>query len=393
MNLASTWRQLRRCPPELLLLLVGATFADLGNGFFRLALPWYVYNETHAAGALAILMAAQYAAGAAGPLLGAAVDRHGSAAMLWAAALLQLVGAPAVAAWIAYGQPGLVGAAAAAFALSALVLLTQNAIAAAVQALTPEELRLPVNSLAALFFNVSWYLSPLLAGFAIAAAGVPAALLLDGASLLGLLPAAWRLPRLGRPASVPSWREAARAVFGARALVVVTAAFSFWNLTWGGVYALQLYFFRHRLHLGADAVGLLGTVAGVVPFAVGVVSPWILHRFPWRRVLGVTLGLSGLGMLLLPFTRSWAEATAAVGVVDGGISPVLTIAATLSQEVLPGAVYGRGYALLQLFGNLGLPFGSLLAGVLAGLLGVTGAMATLGLLTVAGALALLLLRV
>ncbi len=381
------WRAVLRVPAPLLWFLGGSSLSDLGNGFFRLALPWLVYDLTHSTAAMGVLAAVQYLPILLNPWAGELCDRYGPRSTLIWSSVVQMVLVLLVPLGTLTGTLSLPLLYAVTLALALGSVLTQSATSVLVKRATPVSARLGINSLAAMLFNLSWYVSPGLAGFVIARAGVNAALLVDGASFLCILVPVLFTPRQPKGLRAPrgDLRAAIRTFLAAKGLPAITAVFGIWNFTWGGVYALEVYFFRSSLHLGAAAVGLIGTLGGILPVVLGFLGPWLVRRAALDRLMALTLATSGIGMAALGATRGWVGATAAVNVMDGAIAPVLIAHATLAQETIPDAVYGQVYSISWVAAGGVLPLGALLAGLLGARIGTHWTMALFGAFTLLGA--------
>ncbi len=76
-------------------------------------------------------------------------------------------------------------------------------------------------------------------------------------------------------------------------------------------------------------------VSGALPVLLSLISPWIVERMRIDHLLALTLAFSGLGMVLLPFSRDFLAAAIAVGLLDGAYAPVTIVCTTLSQRAPP----------------------------------------------------------
>jgi len=378
------WRALADSPRALRGFLLGNAVGDLGNGFFRLALPWIVYDLTHSAAAMGVLAALAYVPSLFIPWMGRLVDRTSVRPVLVAAIGLQVVTLGGLGALLTAHAVTLAMVDAAAVLATAGNLLAWAAMQVVVQRLTPAHARLAVNGFTSILFNGSWYLSPALAGLVIGHWGVAAALYCNAAGLVAvLIPVAW-LPVLRPVGLEPASLKASWRVFvKAREVVAATGVFGFWGFTWGAVYALEVFFFRHQLNLGATMVGVVGMLAGVVPLALAVLGPYIVARFTLLALLSGSLLLSGLGMMGLAVSHTWYEATLAIGAVDGAASPVGIVVSTLAQQAIPAGWYGQVAAWQMLVETVGVPLASVAAGAAAAAVGAPTAIGLAGMLTVA----------
>ncbi len=379
------WQALRLCPRPVVTFLYGTFASDVGQGFFRLVLPWLVYNLKGTPEALGTLAAIQFLPGLLLPWLGAFVDRSDVRRVIAATSILQIVVTLATLLLFLSGQLSLWLIYLSAMLATGLGMLAYNAQNVLLRRATPEPARVSVNALSAIVFTVAWYISPGLAGPTISRLGIAWALGINALAYVFVLVPSLFLPHTA-PEAAPArgiavLRPAWAALRRAPSVLHITLVFAFWNFTWGGVYALEVFFFRSSLHWNAAEVGLVGMAAGLFPVALGIIGPFLAERLRIDHLLIATLGLSGLGMALLGFVHSPWAAIVAVGLLDGAVAPVSIIMATLSQRQVASAIYGRVSAMQSLVVNLPLPVGGALAGVLAQSLGIPVTFSLLGLVT------------
>ena len=378
------WRALSLSPKPVVFFLYGTFASDVGQGFFRLVLPWLVYNLKGTPEALGTLAAVQFLPGLLLPWLGAIVDRSDARRVIAGTSVLQIAVTVGTLALFATGHLTLDLIFLSAMLATGLGMVAYNAQNVLVRRTVPERARVSVNALSAIVFTVAWYVSPGLAGPTISGLGIAAALAINACAYVFVL-----IPSLFLPRTASDSAEDQGAVLGpawsalrkAPSVLHVTLVFAFWNFTWGGVYALEVFFFRSHLHWNATVVGLVSMAAGLVPVALGIVGPYLAERMRIDHLLIATLGLSGLGMAMLGYVHGIPGAVTAVGLLDGAVAPVSIVMSTLSQRQIASAVYGRVSALQSLVVNLPLPAGGALAGVLAQLWGIPVTFSLLGLLT------------
>ena len=379
------WRALQLCPRAVVVFLSGTFVSDVGQGFFRLVLPWLVYNLNGSAEALGTLAAVQFLPGLLLPWLGALVDRSDARKVIAAASLLQIAVTLGTLLLYLAGQLDIWLIDFAAMLATGLGMVAYNAQNVVVRRATPERARVSVNALSAIVFTVAWYVSPGLAGPTISRFGIAAALAVNAVAYIFVLVPALFLPRTaperGPDRGVAVLGPAWSALRKAPSVLHVTLVFALWNFTWGGVWALEIFFFRSSLHWSAAEVGVVGMAAGLVPVALGVVGPYLAERLRIDHLLMAALGLSAIGMVTLGLVHSVPAAIVAVGLLDGAVAPVSIVMATLSQRQIASVVYGRVSAMQSLIVNLPLPAGGALAGVLAQAFGIPATFSFLGLLT------------
>jgi len=378
------WSELKRVPGALLRYLGGRAVSDVGSGFYRLALPWAMYDATHSAALMGLLAAVEYVPVVGAPWFGVLADRLQSGRLSLLVAVAQAATALALAHlwWVhALDAPAVV---AGGLLLAALSWVSTAANAVVVRTLTPLSARLAVNSLNETLYNASYYVSPALGGLVIAHAGIgpalfwcAAAYLIRALTSVSISFSGYRSQPLASGAR-GILRDAWVAVRKVPVLSAVLLAVAVWNFTWGGAYALEVYLFRDNLHLNAVVVGLVGTVAGVVPMALSVSSPWIVRHLAAGWVVLLTLVLSGLGMMGLAASRNALAACGSVSAMDGAVGPESVVETMLMQQVVPREWYGRitGFALMAT--GVGFPAGALLAGLAAAAWGARWALLLMG---------------
>lgn len=385
----SGWSTLADSPTALRGFLLGNAVGDLGNGFFRLALPWLVYDLTGSAAALGVLAAVAYAPTLLMPWMGRLVDRTAVRSVLFVSLAVQGMSLATLGVLLNLHRLSLPMVDVGAILATGGGLMSWTATQVVVQRLTPAHARVAVNGFTSMLFNLSWYVSPAVAGLVIGHWGVAWALFVNALAMLTVMVPLFWLPALNpvqdRPTSLGApWRTFTRAT----SVLVGTLVSGFWNFTWGAVYALQVFFFRHQLHLDAETVGLVGMLAGVGPMVLAVLGPYLVQRLRTIVLLSGTLVLSGLGMLGLALTHNWWEATLAVGAIDGAAAPVGIVVSTLTQRTIPSELYGQVTAWQTLVEGVGVPLAGLLAGAVAVVLGAPATIAAAGVVTLSGGMLL-----
>ncbi len=388
------WKALTATPLSLRALLVGSAIGDFGNGFFRLALPWLVYNLTGSAAALGAMVALSYVPTLFLPAIGRLTDRLSVRWVLMVSLLVQLATLVVLALLLHYHHLPLWAADAGAFCAAGGGIGATAATEVAIQRLTPAPARIAVNGLWWMLFNVSWYVSPALAGFAIGRFGVEGALLANAAAVAVMIGPIFWLPRMGPVEPIPpllranSLSEPWIALRKARDVLSATIVYGYWTFTWVAVFALQVFVFRHRLHLTAPMVGVVGLVAGIAPMALAFMAPYIVPRIRIVWLLSMALWVSGTGMVVLALAHNWWTATIAVGLIDAVTAPVGIVVSTMAQRAIPTRLYGQVVGWQTVIQSGATPVASLLAGLAAVALGAGGAILAAAGLTLCGGLVL-----
>ncbi len=388
------WQALSSTPVSLRALLIGSAIGDFGNGFFRLALPWLVYNLTGSAAALGAMVALSYVPTLFLPFIGRLTDRMSVRRMLLASLVVQFATLAALAILLHQHRLSLYAADAGAFLATGGAIGATAATEVTIQRLTPAPARIAINGLWWMLFNISWYVSPALAGFAIGRFGVGGALVVNAVAVAGMMGPVFLLPRMDPVAPLPAVRGRASlgeplvALRQARDVFAATVVFGYWTFTWAAVFALQVFLFRHRLHLAAPMVGVVGLVAGIAPVILALTAPYILPRIRVVWLLSMALWVSGTGMVVLALAHNWWTATIAVGLIDAVTAPVGIVVSTLAQRAIPARLFGQVVGWQAVIQSGGTPVASLLAGIAAVAFGAGGAMLAAATLTLCGGLLL-----
>lgn len=392
-------RSLRHRP--FALLWTGQSVSRLGDSFYRIALAWWVLEETGSAAAMGTVLTLAFA-----PMLifllvgGVAVDRFRRPAVMLVCdlssavivgAVAALAAADALAVWHVYIASVLFGLVEAFFF---------PAYTAAVPELTPPELLPSANSLTSLSTQVSGIAGPALAAFVVGLGGTPLAFALDSATFL--LSAGFLLPLL-RPSQPPtpvSARSPALAelraglglVLSSPWLWLTIALFALVNVTASGPRAVALAFLVEReLGAGVQTLGWIQSAGAAGSLAAAF---WLGRRARLRRrgpgayaatiAAGLSLALMGLH-LGLPSALLGSLLNGAAFAVFG------LIWTNTLQELVPREKLGRVSSIDALGSFVLLPVGFAAAGWATDAIGPSSVFLLGGLLT-AGLAALGLLH-
>jgi MFS family permease len=385
--------------PALVRLLFGEFVSSIGDWLYLVAIMVVVYQVTADPVVLGIVGAARLV-----PFVvlavpaGMVADRYDRRRILLVTDVLRGLLMLVLAGLVAAGAP-VVGIIAVAILAACGSAFFGPAIGAYLPTVVADERDLgPANSLWATLDNLAYFIGPAVAGLLIAAGGLGWAFLLNAASfgmvavvLLTLPPgrpgaavaaeAHDRAEPQGRPdPEMISRRELLGRVAGP---LVVDAATS---LTGIGLSILLVMLAIDQLHAGPEAVGFLEAATGIGGVVAGVIAGWFVGRRLDVPLLGSAI-VAGVGLLVLSLTTSLSVALVVVGIAVGGVLIMDIVVTTLVQRQIPDALRGRAMGLMQMTGVSAALLGSLLAPVLAGWLGLTPVLATMGAALVLAALA------
>ena len=380
------------------LLWTGQTISRLGDSLYRIALAWWVLEETGSAAAMSTVLVVSSI-----PMLlfllvgGVVVDRLPRFRVLFASDVVNgvVVGAVAILAaadrleiWHVYLAGAIFGLAEAFFF---------PAYSASVPQVVPPESLPSANSLTGLSWQITGVIGPALGAALIAAGGTPAAFGLN--SLSFFISAAFLAPLLSialpRTADVRSplrdLRDGVAEVAARTWLWLSIAFFGLVNVVDAGPRNVALPFLIHD-HLGLE-VGALGAVTSSI--AVGSVAAAVFvgryHRLRRRGRLLYSCEVV-MGLMLILFGRlTWLPGLMAAAFVFGAGISTGSLAWTNSlQEMVPQERLGRVSSIDALGSFVFLPLGFAFAGMLTERIGPADVFVLGGSLVIGLSLAMLL---
>ncbi|MBM3570181.1 MAG: MFS transporter [Alphaproteobacteria bacterium] len=379
---------------------LGFTGSWTGDEITRVALVWYVYESTRSAEAVGWLMACFSGPVVIGGFLaGWALDRFERRRVMLIDALMRASVMAAIPVLQALGALDLWHAYVAALVYGLLYMIPLAGMPALVPAMVPADRIGTANAMEMLGYAIGSVVGPVVAGYAIARVGAPAAMWLDVASYLGFAFCLWRMSRIP-PAAAPAAPTArASAGFGPAAALVfrqpvllATTSMFFCSQIGIGMLAVWLPILSTEFLQGdAKLYGLLvGAEASGQLLGVLVVGALATEG---RLGLRICLAMMAAGVFLLAmmaFGRTvWVVALllAAHGSVR---SPLTVWAQTLRMAAIPPPLGGRTFALLRMVMQTGRPIGGAVGGHALATLGVLGSIgASAALVGLPGALGLL----
>jgi MFS family permease len=391
---------LRRLPGDrpFHLLLVGLAVSACGDWLYNVALLAFVYARTGSPTWLAATTAARVLPMiVVGPLGGVLADRYDRRALMLAADLVRALLMVALAAVAAFGLPVALAPVLAALAVTASTV-HPPALAASTARLVPGDDLPRANALRSAIGQGAIVVGPALGALVLAATSPAVAILANALTFLLSAVAIACVPagpvfapaRSGatRPTVLADVRAGARALRGAPVVVRLIAADVLCSVVYGFL-TVALVLVGRRLGAGEGGFGLLlgGYGAG------GIAGAFVAGRFSaaWRRTLGVALTLVAVPLFALGGAPSLAAALALAVVAGSGMVVAEVLAETALPTVLDDAVLARAYGFVLPAAVTGIAAGSLAAGPLIALLGLSGALAAMGA-TVLAAAALLVRR-
>jgi MFS family permease len=383
--------------PAFRRLLSSLAVSSIGDWLYNVALLAFVFERTGSPSWLAATTAVRVLPIVVlGPIGGVLADRHDRRALIIASDLVRAALMVMLAGVVVLGLPVVLApllAGAATLASS----VHPPAVAASTPRLVDAEHLQRANAARAAIGQAAIVVGPAL-GAGVLAVSSPAVAILGNAAtflasavLVATIPSgpAFRPSREDATADlVGELRAGVDALRGAPAALRVIAADVISSAVYG-ILTVTLVLVAGRVGAGPGGYGLLLGAFGVGGIGGAAVAGRI-DGGHWRRTLAVALALLALPVAALGVAESlWvALPLAVVGGTGAVVAEVLS--ETALPRVLDDAVLARAYGLMLPLALSGIVAGSLIAGPLVALLGVTGALVATG----AGVLALaaLLLR-
>ena len=375
--------------PDFLRLWAAQAASALGSRITRTALPMIAILTIGASPTeIAVLSALGVAPGViVGLFAGGSVDRRAKRPLLIAADLVRalLILTIPLAAWSgALTMPQLYAVAAAVGAASALFRIADTSF---LPALVPKDLLVDGNAKLEATDSIAEGVGPGLAGILVQVLTAPVSVIVDAASYLWSALLLSRIRTVEVPAALAQVGTGVvdDIVVGFRAcldepVVARTLLAEALMMLFGGVFlALYMILALETLALSPVTVGLIISVGGLGSFIGALIAERMALRIGVGMTMALSLGIGQAAALLIPLAElagPWAIPCLVLHqlVGDAFLSAFLIHAVSLRQRLMPAAVLARANATFQVATGLMLPAGALIAGPLAGVVGVSWTM-------------------
>jgi MFS family permease len=375
---------------------LGFLVSNLGDAMTKVALNWYVWEQTRSAAALG-LMTFLYLGPVilGGFLAGWLLDKFDKRRVMLIDSLFRGVVVAIIPILFYLGELQVWHAYVVAAVYGFLAMIIWAGGPSIVPILVPKEHLQTANALEAFAWTISNVAGPAVAGLLIAVVGAPNVVALDAISyfaffflLLGV-----HLPKdaeeeqaVGQGAGKQvGYGQAFKLLFGNRIIAPITYMFFIFNIAHGMLQVWLPIFADVNLGGGAQLYGLLLAASSLGEVLSAFVAGGMNYRMSLGRILALSQSFAG-GVFLLLLTASTAVTTAVIlfffGIFHG---PLSIWAQTLRMRVIPPELRGRLFSLIRLSVLSGYPIGGLLAGTLTITLGIPGLiLLSAGLITLPG---------
>jgi MFS family permease len=375
------------------LFFAGQCISLIGTWMQQIALSWLVYRLTHSVFLLGMVgFVSQFPTFLFAPFAGVLSDRWNrhhiliftqSMSMLLAMTLAVLVLTGAIAVWHILLLTLFLGC------VNALDIPTRQSFV--IYMIDQREDLGNAIALNSAMFNGARFLGPSVAGLLIAAVGEGICFLLNGLSYLAVIAAllAMKLSPVHSESikanMLHDFKEGLAYTFGSqpiRSILLLLALTSFMGVPYA---VLMPAFARDILHGGPHTLGFLmsATGAGALFGAVYLASRRSIIGL--GKIIPITAGIFGMGLIGFSLSRILWLSLLLMFIAGFGIMVQVASSNTLLQTIVDDNMRGRVMSFFAVSFMGMAPFGSLLAGSLAGMMGVANTLMLGGICCVIGA--------
>jgi MFS family permease len=385
------------------LILVSLAVSSCGDWLYNVALLAFVFQRTGSATWVALTTAGRVLPVVVlGPIGGVLADRYDRRRLMIASNIARACLMVALAGVAALGLP-VIFAPPLAAAATGIGVVEPPCVAASTARFVPDSELQRAQALRAGIGQSAVVVGPALGALVLLASTPAIAILLNALTFLGsavairsiapgpeFRPAAPE-PGAANPSVLTEIRAGAEALKGAPAAITLVAA----DLLCSAVYGLltvTLVLVGRKVGAGAGGYGLILAAFGVGGVIGAILTARIEAGERWRRTLAFALALVGLPLAGLGIVPTLPLALGLAFLGGGGMIVGEVLSETALPRLLDDAVLARAYGLVFPASIAGIVAGSLIAGPLLALFGLTGALAVAGLFVLFVAALLLLHR-
>src|SRR5947209_5424173 len=371
------------------LLITSLAVSSAGDWLYNVALLALVYERTGSATWVSLTTAARVIPIVAlGPLGGVLADRYDRrrlmvGADLIRAGLMVLLGIAAAAGLPILLAPVLAGAA------SAAGVVYPSCVAACTARFVPDQELQRANAVRSAVGQAAIVVGPVLGALMMVVAGPSVSILLNALTFIASALAVGairagdkfappeRAGELEMPSVLADIRTGARALRGAPAAIRLIAADVLASAVYG-MLTVTLVLVSRKVGAGSGGYGLLLAGFGVGGLIGASVTARLDAPSRWRHTLAIVMLLVGIPVAALGVVPTLAGAVALAVPGGGGMIVGEVLGETALPRMLDDEVLARAYGLAFPISISGIVAGSLIAGPLVSLLGLTGTLAVSG---------------
>jgi MFS family permease len=372
------------------LILLSLAVSSCGDWLYNVALLALVFERTGSATWVALTTAARVLPVVVlGPIGGVLADRYDRRRLMIASDLSRALLMVALAAVAAAGLPIILAPVIAAAATAASVVQPPCVAACTARFVADGELQ-QAQAIRSAIGQAALVVGPAIGAILLMASTPAIAILLNAITFLGSAAAisavaagsAFRPPVRESHTPVPSVfaeiSDGARALRGAPAALTLIAADVLCSAVYG-LLTVTLVLVSRKIGAGNSGYGLLLGAFGAGGVIGAIVTARISASAEWRRALALALALVGVPLAGLGVAPTVPLALGLALLGGGGMIVGEVLSETALPRLLDDVVLARAYGLVFPVSIFGIVAGSLIAGPLLAVFGVTGALAASGL--------------
>lgn len=372
------------------LILVSLAVSSCGDWLYNVALLAFVFQRTGSATWVALTTAGRVLPVVVlGPIGGVLADRYDRRRLMIASNTARASLMVALAGVAALGLP-VIFAPLLAAAATGIGVVEPPCVAASTARFVPDSELQRAQALRAGIGQAAVVVGPALGALVLLASTPAIAILLNALTFLGSAVAVGSIapapefrpaapePGAANPSVLAEIRAGAEALKGAPAAITLVAA----DLLCSAVYGLltvTLVLVGRKVGAGAGGYGLILAAFGVGGVIGAILTARIEAGERWRRTLAFALALVGLPLAGLGIVPTLPLALGLAFLGGGGMIVGEVLSETALPRLLDDVVLARAYGLVFPASIAGIVAGSLVAGPLLALFGLTGALAVAGL--------------
>lgn len=355
-------------PDTYLTFLIGQLLSRVGDSIFELAIPWIAYQLTKSA----LVMGSVYAISVLpvvlfGPIVGVLVDRLPRKKLMMSTDFIRAVLVALIPTLYSFGALHIWHLYVISFLLTALTLLFDVALVAAIPHMTGgKEQLIRANAAEKLVNQIANLVGPILAGLSIAAFGGFWALWLNVFSFSASFFAVLRVRSLGRTvisstmdSVFNSMKDGLRWLKTDKLNITISLQAMVGNFGYSAAFGVLMYYLLNTLKLNPEQISINYAMLGVGGI-IGTLIVVPLEKRLRRGVLITTLliiGTVGFGMATI--SRYWLMPGIAFGIVTLCNIGWNTVVQSLRQETVPQELLGRVLGFSRAFTRIAMPLGAM----------------------------------
>lgn len=391
MRLKHTFRSLRY--RNFRLFFGGQSISLIGTWIQRIAMPWLVYDLSHSVVLLGIVgFAGQIPTFLLASFAGVIIDRHNRYRILIATQILAMLQALVLAILVFTGAIQIWHI----VALSVMLGLINAFDSPTRQSFMIEMVEGKENLGNAIALNSSMVngarlLGPSIAGILISLTGEATCFLINGLSYFVVIFSLLRMrvqPRELKRKNTKVWselQEGFRYTFGFKPIKYIISLLALISLMGMPYTVLMPVFAKEVLHGGSHTFGFIMGASGLGALSGALYLASRKNAAGLEKLIPISAMVFGSGLILLAVSRMFWVATLVMVITGAGMMLVMASSNTVIQTVIDDSKRGRVMSFYAMAFMGTAPFGSLLAGSLAKVIGTPLTLAMGGVSCIIGA--------